>query len=219
MKVISVVNEKGGVGKSTITYNLAVAAALEGKKVLVIDADTQASTMSVRELRQDNLINAVQITKNTIHKDINNFSNFDLIIVDAGGRDTSVFRSAIMASSAGMLVVPVQPSAVDIWATEETFNIIQDIRTYLPIDAYVVLNQVVSNTTLAKDAKEALEEITTEKEVKILNSVLHSRMDYKKSVNEGKGVLEFNPSGKAAQEVNSLYAEIKATLFKEMEGI
>lgn len=212
MKVIAVVNEKGGVGKSTISWNLSVAAALDGKKVLLVDADTQGSTINSRGMREDSLISAVQITKRTLYKDIQGFTDFDYIFIDAGGKDTDVLRAAIMASSLGILLVPVQPSVYDMWATEETFEIIKQQRAFLDIDAYVLLNQVISNTTIAKDTKESLAALAEEKEVKVVNAKLHSLLDYKKCVSKGQGVIEYNPKGKAAQEIRDLYAEIKQYL-------
>lgn len=218
MQVIVVANEKGGVGKSTIAWNLGVAAALEdGKKVLLVDADPQASLITGRTLREDDLLNAVQLTQKTLHKDIMQFTTYDLIIVDAGGRDTAVFRSAIMAAAGGVLIIPVQPAVYDIWATEETFNILSEMRVYLDIPAGVVLNQVVQNTTMTKEAKETLNELAQQKEVILFDTQLYSRMDYKKSIGEGKGVIEYNKSGKAASEVRLLYSEVKAILDKRQE--
>ena len=118
MKVISVVNQKGGVGKSTIACNLAVNAVLDGKRTLLIDADPQGSSLSFRAIRGADDLKAVSITQPTIHKDIGDFENFDLVIIDAGGRDNTLFRSAVTAAAKGMLLIPVLPSQYDIWAAE-----------------------------------------------------------------------------------------------------
>ena len=60
----------------------------------------------------------------TIHKDLEGFSNFDVVIIDAEGRDSAVFRSAIMAASQGLLIIPTLPSVYDIWATEDTLKVL-----------------------------------------------------------------------------------------------
>jgi chromosome partitioning protein len=211
-KVISIANMKGGVGKSTIAVNLAVCAVKDGKKVLLIDADVQGSSLSFRAIREADDIQAVSITQPTIHKDIGNFENFDLIVIDAGGRDNALFRSAITSSANGILIVPVLPSQYDIWATEDTFNMIKEAKAFIELKAYALFNQVIQNTSISKEAKETLEELASEIDVKLMKSVLYSRVDYKKSISQGLGVVESQPKSKAAAEMHNLYKEIKTIL-------
>ena len=206
MKVICIGSEKGGTGKSTITANLAAEAVRGGLKVLVIDADAQQSSIDFRGVRSDREVipqfQAVSIIKNTIHKDVHSFRDFDLIIIDVGGRDSTVFRSAILA--ADILLIPVLPSQYDIWATSGTVDALAEARTYHDIEARFVINQVIPNTTVAKEALEALKEF----DVPVLSTRLHSRVAYKQSIGEGKGVTEYEPAGKAASEIKSLYQEV-----------
>lgn len=211
-KIVSVVNQKGGVGKSTIACNIAVMAALDGKKTLIIDADPQGSSMAFRAIRSADDIKAVQITQPTIHKDIGEFDNFDLIVIDAGGRDNTLFRSAVTAASKGILLIPILPSQYDVWATEDTFKILEEARVYVDIDAYALLNQAIQNANVVKEAKEAIAELTGESNVKIMDTVLYSRVDYKKSISEGLNVVEWAPKGKAAGEMEQLYEELKEIL-------
>lgn len=203
---ICIGNEKGGTGKSTITANLAVEAVKEGMRVLVIDADSQQSSIDFRGIRADKnglpQFQAVSIVKNTIHKDIGSFHDFDLIIIDAGGRDTAVFRSAIFA--ADILLIPVLPSQYDIWATAGTVEALEQAKTFKDnIKARFIVNQVIPNTNIAKEALQALEEFG----IPLLNSRLC--VAYKQSIGEGKGVTEYEPNGKAAGEIKSLYEEVK----------
>ena len=215
MKVISIVNTKGGVGKSTLTCNLAVAAAQDNKNVLIIDGDgKQASSLAFRALREKDDITAISITTPTINKDIKKFSDFDIIFIDVGGRDSTISRSAIMAAAEGLLLIPVLPSNYDIWATEDTFKLLDEARAFIDIKAYAVFNQVLPNTNIkiVKEAKLALEEMSLEYNVPLLDQYLYSRVDYKSSVGEGKGVIEYNSKSKAALEVVNLYEEIKLKL-------
>ncbi len=208
MKVVVVANQKGGVGKSTIACNLSVEASKEGMKVLIIDADTQQSSIDFRAIRPDNegtpQFHAVSITKNTIHKDIKSFKDFDVIFIDAGGRDSAVFRSAILASD--LLIIPVLPSQYDIWATQETIKTFEEANTFKNIEARFILNQVIPNTTVAREALGALEDFN----INLLNTRLHSRVVYKQSVSEGKGVTEYDPESKAAKEIKELWKEVKS---------
>ncbi len=217
MKVVVVGNLKGGVGKSTVSCNLGVAGAMDGKKVLIIDSDPQGSSMTFRAVRQGDNLKAVAITRPTIHKDIRDFSNFDLVVVDAGGRDSALFRSAVIAAAGGILLIPILPSQYDIWATEDTFAILKESRTFAEIRAFVMFNQVLQNTTVTQDALATLQEMTGENDVSLLNSKLFSRVEDKKSISEGKGVMEYAPNGKAAMELKALYDEIMQ-LFNTREG-
>ena len=105
-------------------------------------------------------------------------------------------------------MIPILPSQYDIWATEDTFQVLRDARTYQEIPAYALFNQVIQNTTVVKEAALTLKDMTVENEVRLLAQSLFQRVDYKKSISEGKGVMEYAPGGKAAQEVRSLFDEI-----------
>lgn len=208
MEIIAFVNQKGGTGKSTLACNIAVEAGMNNKKVLLIDADTQGSGMAFRSLREKDDIKAIAITTPTLHKDIKSFKDFDFIIIDAGGRDSAVFRSAIM--SCDLIIIPVLPSQFDIWGATDTIEILKEARAYKEIKAYFLLNQVISRTLVSKEAIKALEEFKDD--VGILKSVLCLRVDYKNSVAEGKGVNEYKKDSKAGKEIHSLYKEIKGLL-------
>lgn len=201
--IITIGSTKGGVGKSTISCNLAVSIAREGKKVLLVDADIQASSMSFRAVRKDDDIQAIQITTATLHKDLNQF-NHDYIIIDAGGRDNTTFRSAIIA--ADLLIIPCLPSSVDFWAADDAVALLKDARVYKEISAYFVLNQVITKTKLANEIVEAMKEF--ENDVKLLKSRLCARIIYKNAFALGKGVIEMDDK-KATKEINELYSEIK----------
>lgn len=206
MKVIVVANQKGGVGKSTIACNLAVNFAVLKKHVLLIDTDIQESSISFRAMRQSDDITSISIKAPTIHKDIGSFKNFDVIIVDAGGRDDAVFRSAILSASYGVLIVPTLPSVYDLWATEDTLKIIQDARVYQDIKAYILINQVIK-ANIVKDTEESLIELVEKYKIGLLQSKIFSRVVYRNCIKEGKGVVEMFDK-KAKEEMEQLMREI-----------
>lgn len=202
--IVTIGNSKGGVGKSTVACNLAVLAALNEKKVLLVDADPQASSLSFRSIREHDDIRATAITTPTLHKDLKDFSNFDLIIVDSGGRDSAIFRSAILA--ADVLIIPVLPSVYDIWATSDTIEIVKEAMLYNQrLKSRFLINMVLPNTIMGREIIAALEE---HKEIPMLQNTIGARQAFKNALVTGQGVVEFEPKSKAAQEMSACYQEI-----------
>jgi chromosome partitioning protein len=205
--VITVASTKGGVGKSTIAVNLAVEAARDGKRVLLVDSDIQGSSIGFRAARERDDIKAMSIITSTLHRDLGDFKNFDCIIVDVGGRDTGVFRSALLA--ADIVIVPVLPSQYDIWAAADNVENIRLARVVKEIKAFFLFNQVIQGTKISGEATAALEEIIGDDGIRLMESQLVSRVAYKNSISKGLGVSEYEPNGKAAAEMHALYNEIK----------
>jgi chromosome partitioning protein len=201
--IITIGNTKGGVGKSTIACNLAVAAAIDGKSILLIDADSQRSSVAFRSKRLKDDIKAMSITTPTLHKDLSSFSNFELILIDAGGKDNPAFRSAVFA--ADLLVIPCIPSQVDFWAANDVIDVLRLARGMKDIKASFLLNMVMPNQLLSREAKEAIKSFGAD--VGLLDTTINNRVAYKHAFSEGKGVLEWTDQ-KAKDEISRLLTEI-----------
>jgi len=209
LKVIVICSRKGGCGKSTISCNLAVTASKNNKRVLLVDADKQNSTLSFRAVRKEDDIKVISLTVPTIHKDIAGFKGFDLAIVDVAGRDDKVFRSALMVSD--LVIIPCLPSQFDIWGANDTIDILKEAKSYgKELKAYFLINMLIPNTVVSRESITALSEY--KEDVGLLNTILHSRVDYKNCISEGQGVLEYKPTGKASLEMKALYKEIFSLL-------
>lgn len=231
MKVISVVNTKGGSGKSTIACNIAAIAASEGKKVILIDADgKQQSSMIFHTFRtnyneklenEENKLaeyTAVSIPNNTIFKSIPSFNDFDLVVIDAGAGDNAIVRSAISASAYGILVIPCQPSPYDLNGTMDTLNLLEEARAMMDIKAFLVLNMIFTNkrVNILKDVEESINELIESYDVEIIEPGLTNYLAYKNSVMNGMSVVEFDAKGKAAINMMDFYNKIMKHL--ETEG-
>ncbi len=207
--IIGIVNQKGGCGKTTLVTNLACLSAVNKKKTLLIDADIQGSSMKFRMIRPDKKpqFRAVSILTPTIHKDIRSF-NFDVAFIDSGGRDSKSFRSVIRACD--KVVVPIQPSQYDIWSSEETFEIMDEIRQFKEIEAGIVLNQLIQNTNISNEIIDLVEELSKKYNLKNYKTRVFSRVAYKESSIKGLSVVEIKESKykKAKEEILSLYNEV-----------
>lgn len=213
-KIISFANQKGGVGKTTIATNVAVMFERDDKKVLLVDADPQSSSMDFRSVRAENeevpQFAATQILTPTLHNDLKRF-DFDFILVDVGGRDNKIFRSSILGSD--IVIVPICPSQYDFWSSQQTFEFLQEAKLTKPdLKVYAMLNMVIPNTKIANEINDLITEYEREYEVKFFKSYLCSRVTYKYSVSKGLGVSEISGSSKdnkAIDEMTGFYNEIK----------
>ena len=211
--IITVGNTKGGVGKSTISMNLAVEASIAGHTVLIVDTDPQGSVIDFRNERDTEDISVVSVISNKLHKDIEKFkTSFDFIIIDAGGRDNGVFRSAIVASD--LFILPVLPSQLDVWAAQDAVDAFEEMQTFRDIKGRIVLNMVDERTKLKNDVLDAVS--AYKESLPLLTTQLHNLTAFKHAVPEGKGVSEYDKNGKAAKEINALFHEILDTVKGEI---
>jgi chromosome partitioning protein len=205
-RVIAVANQKGGVGKTTVATNLVVESVARGKKTLLVDTDPQGSSMMFAAARAETrpVLRTVQIATPKVHVQVQQLApEYDLVVLDCGGRDSAIFRSALV--SATDVIVPVQPSAYDIWASESVFEMLRELESFRPGQrSAILINMALPRTRIAKEAEEALAEY----KVPVLSTILMARVAWKHSGGEGLGVSEWEPKGEANRELQRLVEEI-----------
>ena len=204
--IISITSLKGGVGKSTISQNLAVCFAHMGYRVAIIDTDTNASSIHWSGIRDEDLpkITVVGITEsNALRKNIKEIQeNYDVVIID-GTPSLSKLVSTILILG-DIVIVPIRPSGLDIWATEkfmEHFEQAKALREEIP--AYFLLNEFNPKVKLNQEIKKALVEL----EIGTLESSLRHRIAYEEVCVMGKGAYEYRDP-KAKREVTQLANEV-----------
>ena len=203
--IIGVLNQKGGVGKTTLSVNLAACLARTGARVLLIDADPQGSSLDWAAARQgEPLFSVVGFPRATIHKEIAQLGlGYDHIIIDGPPRVTDLARSAIMASD--IVVIPVQPSPYDIWAAEEVVKLITEARVYKEnIKSVFVVNRKITNTAIGRDVREALAAYP----IHVLDASVAQRVVFAEAAAQGQAIFEIDPTGPAVAEMEAVAAEL-----------
>lgn len=199
--ILGVLNQKGGVGKTTLSVNIAASLARTGARVLLIDADPQGSALDWAAARDgEPLFSVVGFPRPTIHKEIAQLGlGYDHVVIDGPPRVTDLARSAIMASD--VVLVPVQPSPYDIWASEEVVKLIEEARIYKEnLKATFVVNRKIANTAIGRDVGEALAAYS----VPALDVGVTQRVVFAEAAAQGKSVHEIEKDGPAANEIEAV---------------
>ena len=210
---------KGGSGKTTIATNLAVMRSTD-RNVLLVDADEQRSAWDWWQQRLDRLnkikdfcendlgimcpednIATICLSGKTIYSKLLKLKkDYDDIIVDTAGRDTTSQRSALCV--ANKLILPFKPSSVDIWTLVTIKEILQECVN-INLKAYAIINQADS---IGSDNDEAIEILKECREIYTLETTIGNRKAFRNALGSGLGVDEGDKiDKKARQEMQSLY--------------
>ena len=198
-------NLKGGTGKSTVAFNLALwTATRQNAHVVVYDLDPQATTTDAFEIRREEgylpLISPLQDVS-TLGSEGENTH----VLVDIGVSDLNAVKAAVM--KADRLLIPVSPSQADVWSTQRFMKMVVDIRGDKPLKVLAVLNRADTHVAVREtdETAEALQQLDN---LHLLNTRLYLRTTYRRSFSEGLAVFEMEPRSKAAAEVDALGREL-----------
>jgi chromosome partitioning protein len=206
--IVSLLNQKGGVGKTTLAINLAAYFSLAGESVLYIDADPQATALDWSAMRQKKpLFNVVGLPKNTLHRDLPTLSEpYQWTFIDGPPLVFDVAKSAIMASH--LVIIPVQPSGPDIWSAKKIVELVSEATVFKPaLKAVLTVNRKTVGTAIGKHFREDL--TAAFPGLPVLSAEISQRVIFAESNSTGMSVLEMEPKGQAAQEIIALAQEIK----------
>ncbi len=201
-KVITIAQQKGGAGKTTMAAHLAVCWAGQKKKVAMVDIDPQASLSTWFSLRQSVLGEAAEknlslsvISGWRVKSEIERLRHaYDVIVVDSPPHTDTEARTAIRA--ADLVVIPLQPSPMDVWATKGTIDICKQER----VPVKMVLNRVHPQARLT--------EAVAGEMIGLTSSRFGNRVIFAGALMHGLGVTEAEPHSQAAEEVRALAREI-----------
>jgi chromosome partitioning protein len=202
-KIVTIAQQKGGAGKTTVAAHLAVAWNQRGKRVAVIDIDPQGSMTQWHKLREARFgegytgLTFATVSGWRLGSEISRLKRtHDLIVIDSPPHTETEAKTAIR--SADMVVIPVQPSPTDLWATKATLDLAASER----IPVRVVMNRFAPNSKLAQAI---LAELPAES---IAKSHLGNRVVFASALLEGRCATETSPSSAASLEIKALAEEI-----------
>lgn len=205
--IFGLLNQKGGVGKTTLSTSIAHELALKttSDDVLLVDADPQQSALNWSEVRDGPLpFHVIGLAKKSLHRDLPSIAKKYLhVVIDGPPRVTELARSCIMASD--IVLIPCTPSPYDVWASKEIVDLINEAIVYKEkLKSAFIINRKITNTAIGRDVVEALSGL----KLKILESQICQRVIFAEAAATGKTVFDLDPEGKSSNEIKQLINEI-----------
>lgn len=212
MRVIAVLNQKGGSGKTTIATHLARALQIGGAGVILVDSDPQGSARDWAAVHPDQPLTVVGMDRPAIiERDLKRLAlagGLDFVVVDGAPQAADLAASAIRA--ADVVLIPVQPSPYDIWATSDLVELVKQ-RIEISdgrLRAAFVVSRAIRGTLMAREVSDALAGYG----LPVLETHIMQRVIYPRTAALGTTVLDAEPEGEAAREILSMVAEVGAYL-------
>lgn len=210
-KIITVGSTKGGVGKTTLALNIAIARAMQGRDVWLIDADRQGTASTALAIRGEAgrmpaIATAHYPDGGALRSQLQHQrSKFQDIVIDAGGRDSTALRAALVLSD--LVLVPFQPRSIDVWAVADIAALIEEARAVRDgLQVFAFLNLADAAGSDNREAAEALADYPT---IQYLDTPIRRRKSIANAAGNGMSVLEYLPKDeKATAELNALLQAI-----------
>ena len=210
--IVALLNQKGGVGKTTLALHLAGEWARRGQRVTLIDADPQGSSLdwSAERAREGlpRLFGIIGLARDTLHREVPEIARDHLhVVIDGPPRVAGLMRSAILA--ADVVLIPVQPSPFDGWASAEMLKLVEEARMFRPnLVARFVMNRAAARTVIARETAETL----GDHDPPLLKATVGQRVVFADAAQSGRLAFELDDDSPASREIAALAREVGGLL-------
>jgi len=204
--IISFLNQKGGVGKTTLATNTAAELAKRGAAVLLVDADPQATASTWAGLREEPTFQVVTMARDNLHKEVPALAErYDHIVIDGPPRAETIPLSVIASSD--LVLMPIEPSGASDWAARDTVAQLNRARQQFPeLRAAFVVSRRIGNTVIGRDIRE----MAAEHGFPVLETSINARVAFAEATTLGKTIQEYAGRSGAAKEIARLVDELEA---------
>lgn len=217
-KVIAVLQPKGGAGKTTLSYNLVDAMSRQGMDVVLVDSDPQGTARDWAAAREDDqeTVRIYAIDRpELLSREVSRIKN-DYVVIDGASKANKLAEAAVKA--ADLVLIPVQPSKLDVWASEDLVNMIKDRQEMLgdvgrSLKAAFVQTRVIQGTNRAKNIRSEIEVF----ELPVIEGIVVQRVAYPESAGVGQSVFEYKPRDQAAVDEITLIMNNVLSLLESAE--
>jgi chromosome partitioning protein len=202
--VISFINQKGGVGKSTLSLNVAACLASMKQKVLLVDADKQGTSSTWASLREETPFQIVSMARENMARDAMKLAaDFDFTVIDGPPQAETISRSCIVASD--LVVVPIEPGGASRWSSELTISQLKEAQEFKPtLKCGFVVSRKIAGTVLGRDARKMAEDAG----IPIFETAIEQRIAFAEAMTMGKSIFEWSASSAAVRDIQTLTQEL-----------
>ena len=210
--IISFVNQKGGVGKTTTAINLASSLIRKNHNLVLIDADPQGSATAWHSIEDNQAFEIIDHPGELTQSDIKMIETaYDYVIIDAPPAVDDKVETILKASD--LAILPVTPSSLDLWSCKETLDTMAaKSEAFLSGKVRLLINRKIPGTRVGREVRQALDKFDTP----VFETELCQRVAYIDAMQYGVSVMQFAPGSKAAGEIEQWSQEVIALLSKDM---